>query len=978
MTRRRTWIVAFGLPALLGGWIVVKTVESWRSENELLQARRDFNAKKFGAARDRLARLSLGRSGHGEVEYLLGACEKIRGNDTEAMAAWGRVPDTAPEAPAALLSRGQLAVELGQYRLAETCFERAQRTGGDVGAEARRQFSSLQWITGRHGDYRSLLQREFRHTRDPVETLRLLWSIDHEPYPIAGMRQTLEKAGVMAPDDDRVWLAKADMATRAGRFDEANELLWRCERAKPNDGVVWRTRLEWAQAAGRPAEVLRAARHLPASALTRTRLQELVAWLAAQAGDREAEREALERLVAMNPDETAGVERLADMAAQDGNIELVAKLRQCKAARDSARDRYADLIYKPDPLPSASELARSAEALGRSFDAQCWWKLAARDPAHKTLAEAALARLATIEPDSPPSDRLLANLLGPVRAEWNAKTTMIGTLSIPTFTDDAERRGLAFTFDNGRTDLRQLPETMSGGVGLLDFDGDGWLDVYAVQGGTFPPPGGSSVPFGDRLFRNLGNGRFEDATNSSGMSRFRGGYGHGVAVGDYDNDGRPDLFVTRWQSYSLYHNLGQGRFEDVTASVGLGGDRDWPTSAAWADLDNDGDLDLYVCHYLQFDPATAAPCHRQNGPEYTYCNPHEYAALPDHVFRNDRGRFVDVTTAAGIVDLHGRGLGVVAADLDDDGKVDLFVANDTTANYFFRNNGDFRFVEEGVASGLATSAGGGYLAGMGVACGDLDGDGRLDLAVTNFLGESTTLYHNHGNAVFSDRSAAAGLTTATRFVLGFGIAALDVNNDGRLDLAQANGHVVDYRPTLPYAMATKLFLGDKEGRLTDVSDRAGAPWQVARLGRGLAIGDIDNDGFIDVLVVAEKDPLAVFHNKPPSRKNPREKRADHFITLGLEGTSSNRDAVCARVTVMASTGIQVAVRFGGGSYLSSRDPRLHFGLGSADVADRVEVRWPSGKTDIYRGLTGDRGYKLTEGDATPRLLTGFATGKTEQ
>ena len=971
--RRRMWIVAIGLPAVLGGWFVVKTVESRRFENELLQARRDFNAKKFGAARNRLARLSLGRSGHGEVEYLLGACEKIRGNDTEAMAAWGRVPDTAAEAPAALLSRGQLAVELGQYRLAETCLERAQRTGGDVGAEARRQFSSLQWITGRHGDYRNLLQREFRHTRDPVETLRLLWSIDHEPYPIAGMRQTLEKAGLMAPDDDRVWLAKADMATRAGRFDEADELLWRCERAQPNDGAVWRTRLEWAQAAGRPAEVLRAARHLPASALTRTRLQELVAWLAAQAGDREAEREALEKLVAMDPDETAGVERLADMAAQDGNIELVATLRQRKAARDSARDRYAALIYMPDPIPSASELARSAEALGRWFDAQCWWKLAARDPAHKALAEAALARLATNEPDAPPSDRLLADLLGPVRAEWNAKTAMIGTLSIPTFTDDAERRGLAFTFDNGRTDLRQLPETMSGGVGLLDFDGDGWLDVYVVQGGSFPPPGGSSAPFGDRLFRNLGNGRFEDATNSTGMSRFRGGYGHGVAVGDYDNDGRPDLFVTRWQSYSLYHNLGQGRFEDVTANVGLGGDRDWPTSAAWADLDNDGDLDLYVCHYLQFDPATAAPCHRQNAPEYTYCNPHEYAALPDHVFRNDRGRFVDVTTAAGIVDLHGRGLGVVASDLDDDGKVDLFVANDTTANYFFRNKGDFRFVEEGVASGLATSAGGGYLAGMGVACGDLDGDGRLDLAVTNFLGESTTLYHNHGNAVFSDRSAAAGLTTATRFVLGFGIAALDVNNDGRLDLAQANGHVVDYRPTLPYAMATKLFLGDKEGRLTDVSDRAGAPWQVPRLGRGLAIGDIDNDGFIDVLVVAENHPLAVFHNQPPSRKNPREKRADHFITLGLEGTRSNRDAVGARVTVMASTGIQVAARFGGGSYLSSRDPRLHFGLGSADVADRVEVRWPSGHRDSYQGVAADAGYRLVEGDPAPRPLAGFSS-----
>ena len=186
-------------------------------------------------------------------------------------------------------------------------------------------------------------------------------------------------------------------------------------------------------------------------------------------------------------------------------------------------------------------------------------------------------------------------------------------MSVPAFTDDAERRGIAFTFDNGRTDLRQLPETMSGGVALLDFDGDGWLDIYAVQGGPFPPPQ-TILPFGDRLFRNRGDGRFEDATAASGLAALAGGYGHGVAVGDYDNDGRPDLFVTRWRSYALYHNLGHGRFEDVTASAGFGGDRDWPTSAAWADLDNDGDLDLYVCHYLQWDPATAAPCYRRGQP----------------------------------------------------------------------------------------------------------------------------------------------------------------------------------------------------------------------------------------------------------------------------------------------------------------------------------------------------------------------------
>ncbi len=352
---------------------------------------------------------------------------------------------------------------------------------------------------------------------------------------------------------------------------------------------------------------------------------------------------------------------------------------------------------------------------------------------------------------------------------------------------------------------------------------------------------------------------------------------------------------------------------------------------------------------------------RQNG----YCDPRLLPPLPDHVFRNDAGRFVDVTTEAGIVDRDGRGLGVVAADLDDDGRVDLFVANDTTANFFFRNEGGFRFTEEGLESGLAASASGGNLAGMGVACGDFDGDGRRDLAVTNYLGESTTLYHNHGEGRFSDRAAAAALAAPTRFVLGFGLAALDANNDGHLDLAQANGHVDDYRPAVPYLMPAQLFLGDGAGKLVDVSDRAGMPWRRPRLGRGLAVGDLDNDGRSDVLIVAQNAPLALLHNQSAS--------PNHFVTLALEGTASNHDAVGARVAVTVSGKTQVAMRFGGGSYLSASDHRLHFGLGPAQKVDRVEVTWPTGRRDCYQGLAADAGYRLREGDPAPKPLPGFAS-----
>ncbi len=404
----------------------------------------------------------------------------------------------------------------------------------------------------------------------------------------------------------------------------------------------------------------------------------------------------------------------------------------------------------------------------------------------------------------------------------------------------------------------------------------------------------------------------------------------------------------------------------MTIPAGLGGDRDWPTSAAWADLDNDGDLDLYVCHYLKWDTVNPTLCNSPGAPDqvHTYCDPRRFDALPDHVFRNDGGRFVDVTEKTGLVDHDGRGLGVVAADLDDDGKIDLFVANDMTANYFLRNRGAWRFSEEALESGLASGSAGGYLSGMGVACGDFDGDGRLDLSVTNFLNQGTTLYHNHGGGTFSDRSVEMGLAASTRLVLGFGLAALDANNDGKLDLVQANGDVEEYRSGLPSEMRSQLFLGDGTGKLIDVSERAGPPWQVPRIARGLAVGDLDNDGRVDVVIISQNAPLALLHNQSAS--------TNHSLTILLEGTASNRDAVGARVTVTAAGRTQVAARFGGGSYQSASDPRLHFGLGPARVVDRVEVTWPSGQRSRYQGLAADAGYRLREGDAVPKPLSGFS------
>ncbi len=626
-------------------------------------------------------------------------------------------------------------------------------------------------------------------------------------------------------------------------------------------------------------------------------------------------------------------------------------------------------------MRDAAKMAGLAEQLGHWFEAKVFASVAlANQPARDDL-RAALARLQSPGKFTAGLGSTLAAALGPELGEHlAANRARPARAAVPAvaadsmrFEDDSARARLSHVFDNGESPIHQMPEVSSGGVGLIDFDGDGWLDVYVLQGGPFPPSGmnypaaegprqSARATRGNRLFRNARDGTFEDVTESAGLPGTSQGYSHGVAVGDYDNDGRADLFVTGWRSYTLYHNRGDGTFEDVTAGAGLGGDRDWPTSAAFADLDNDGDLDLYVCHYLKWDADRPRLCQNRSHTAYTSCDPLESEALPDHVFRNDGGRFIDVTAQAGIVDRDGRGFGVVAVDVDDDNRVDLFVANDRSANYLLHNLGGFRFEEQGLMAGVACNAHGSNQAGMGVAAGDLDGDGRLDLAVTNFFDELTTLFHNLGGGQFADHTAAVGLAAPSRYRLGFGISFLDVNNDGRLDLMTANGHVNDYRPEVPYAMPVQLLIGGPGGWLTDVTARAGPPFLVPHLGRGLAIGDLDNDGRVDALVVAGNEPLVYLHNRTAG---------GHYLTITLEGTKSNRDGVGARVTVEAAGSRWVSQRLGGGSFLSASDPRLHFGLGSATRIDRLEVRWPSGRVDSFQILDADKGYRLREGDPKP-------------
>ena len=870
----------------------------------------------------------------------------------------------------ALARARTLIGDLGRFADAEPILEAALRAPGPARLEVRHTLAQLLFTERRPEAMRRVSLDGWREWRDVASELRDLWLIDDATVKIEPVRQVVDAAARKAPDDDRVWLAQAGLDYLDGRFDDARRRLDACIARRPDDPDVWLARLRLARAADDPVEASRALAHLTPGALREADRLDARAWLAERSGDAEGRRRALQERIKIGPAEPSAFERLAVLCHESGEAARASELRRRKADLDRAKDRYRRLLNDAAPTEGFDELARLAEALGRPFEAYHWWDLAARRDSGNAEASAALTRLAAHRAPERPSTSSESFVERQAKGPQSlaASASPRGTTVIPSFVDAAESSGLRFTFDNGRSPLRQLPETTAGGVGLLDYDGDGWLDVYLVQGGPFPPR--PEIPStGDRLFRNKGDGTFEDATEKSGIARMSSGYGHGVAVGDVDNDGHPDLFLTRWRSYALYRNRGDGTFEDATGRYGLAGDRGWPTSAAFADLDNDGDLDLYVCHYLRWDAENPHLCDRKRrgegmadpGQRYDYCMPHPFPSEPDHLFRNDGGRFVDVTKEAGIVDADGRGLGVVAADVDDDGRLDLFVANDTTANYLFRSLGGLKFEEVGASSGVASNADGAYQAGMGTAAGDLDGDGRLDLAVTNFYGEGRppSTRELGGGVGFADRGALTiGLSSPSRYLLGFGIAMFDANDDGRLDLATANGHVVDDRPNAPLEMPCQLLLNGPDGRLVDASREAGPPWSVPRLGRALAVGDLDGNGRLDLIVVAQRSPLAFFRN---------ETNGGHSLTLQLEGTKSNRDAVGALVTVKSGGRTLRAWRTGGGSFQSASDPRLHFGLGDAARIDSVEIRWPSGRVDRHTGLEGDRRYRLREGDAPARL-----------
>jgi len=539
---------------------------------------------------------------------------------------------------------------------------------------------------------------------------------------------------------------------------------------------------------------------------------------------------------------------------------------------------------------------------------------------------------------------------GPAPASGSTPAATAGTF----FEDVTDASGIDFIHANGGTGLRYLPETMVAGGCALDYDGDGWIDVYLVQSADLPGAGYRGQRLTNRLFRNRGNGTFEDVTDQSGTGD--AGYGAGAVSADYDNDGDADLYVLNFGPNVLLRNDGGGKFTDVSAAAGVDDDR-WGSSGVFFDADGDGDLDLYVVNYVIFSVATNVTCGNPAQGRIAYCHPDVYPASPDVFYRNrGDGTFEDATVASGLVETTGKGLGAVASDFDNDGDLDLYVANDSTPNFLFENHGDGTFEEAALFFGVGYNEEGLTEAGMGVDAGDINGDEYMDLFVTNFSRETNALYLGGPDGFVYD-TRRSGLHALSYPYLGFGTDIEDFDNDGDRDIFVTNGHVIDNIEEADdsemWKQPSQLFLNDGRGDFSEVARERVRDLAVPRVGRGEITLDYDNDGRMDVLVSFNNDRARLFRNVLEP--------AGNWIGLRLQGVSGNRDGVGARVEVTAAGRRVIEETRAGSSYQTSADPRLHFGLGPDAAATRITIRWPGGSTQELSALPGGRYYRLVEG-----------------
>jgi hypothetical protein len=525
--------------------------------------------------------------------------------------------------------------------------------------------------------------------------------------------------------------------------------------------------------------------------------------------------------------------------------------------------------------------------------------------------------------------------------------------------DVTTRAGLQFRHNSGAYGGKLLPETLGAGCAFLDYDRDGWQDILLLNGMDWP--GHKRQRSTLRLYHNNRNGTFSDVTRGAGLDIEM--YGMGVAVGDYNNDGFPDILITCVGQNRLFKNTGKGTFVDVTKASGLGGRSGFSTSALWFDFDRDGLLDLFICNYVKWSPEHDVFC-SLDGKHKSYCTPEAYRGETCWLFHNrGNGTFEDVTATSGIFDSSSKSLGVAMLDYDQDGWPDLLVANDTQPNKLYRNLRNGTFKDVAVDAGIAFSAEGKARAGMGVDVADFDNSGSAGVAITNFDNEMIGLYRPSANGTYADVAAQSGVGLPSKDKLGFGCVFLDADLDGSLDLVSVNGHIDDTVRSVRnvgYAQPPQLFLNNGKGVFRDVASEAGSEFVQPKVGRGLAYGDFDGDGDLDILMTTNNGPAFLFRND--------QLAGNRSIRVRLVGTKSNRDAIGASVRIFHGGTSQSRLVKGGSSYLSQSELPVTFGVGKRDRVDRLVIQWPSGQTEEYKDLATGRSYECVEAKGIKTLI----------
>lgn len=899
-----------------------------------------------------------------------GQISRDSGDSSAAARFWNRVPDSPPrEGGTARFLEGTLFLEANRTRPAEAAFLKSIALHPDY-LSPHERLLKLYVAQLRTADIRRELDAIRRFRLWTLEELYQLLNSTGEAVNKVQSIPRIEEFVAADPNDLDSLIALGRFYNWDNRHREAADVLRRALVEHPDNPAI---RAYLAEALLGQLDLEGARRVLQGAPLGQDALQCVwkshgLYWFLVDDWPRAIA--CLERAVALDPDDQNSVYKLGQAHERAGDLPAA----RIQFRRAESLLRLQSVMFRvierehnnPEmPIAKVREAGRILTDLNRhqvavAFFEQVLTWIPESDEARRDL-EQARQRAQAAQGERPIAVGAAADLGGLPSVPPSPNDSSLASNSIGKFpassirlVDRHHEAGIDFQYFNGKSGLKYLVETTGGGVGVLDFDADGWPDLYFPQGCRIPFQPADST-YTDRLYRNLGNDSFADVTHSTGLHDNQ--YSQGCAAGDYDNDGFTDLAVANFGTNAIYHNNGDGTFSDVTQASGIAGEH-YSTSLGWGDLDRDGNLDLVVANYVR-DPLRV--CHSMAGALMT-CHP-QYFDADDAVLYLSRGNgaFDDATRVTQMVASGGRGLGVVIADLNDDGWPEVYIANDGTPCFLFQNLGSqdgrgLKFTEIGLASGTAVNSEGKATAAMGVACGDLDGDGRLDLYITNFSREADILYLNRGDLIFEDATLRAGLVAPTRPLLGWGVQALDLDLDGRLELFLTNGHLDDrHDEGIPWKMPSQLFYNAGEGAFTDISRDSGEFFALEHLGRGVARVDWNRDGRPDLAIVYQDRPAALLTNE--------SRATGHRVILQLHGVQSNRDAIGARLRATCAGQTQILEICGGDGYCASNEKRQIFGIGTSTKLESLSVRWPSGRVDQWTDIPADTELILIEGQA---------------